>query len=64
MLHRRTASGETAEAEAGDEEDSARGRLAGGGGGDDPERSSGEDSVNQDLVHLFIFIQKLRQLST
>lgn len=45
MLQRKTASAETAEAEAGDEEDSARGRLAGGGGGDDPDRSSGADSA-------------------
>ena len=53
MLQRKTASAETAEAEAGEEaEDSARGRLAGGGGGDEPERSSGDDSAGAALHFL------------
>ena len=58
MLQRKTASAETAaEAEAGDEEDSARGRLAGGGGGgDDPERSSGDDSAGRAFNLFLVFL--------
>ena len=57
MLQRKTASAETAaEAEAGDEEDSVRGRLDGGGGGDDPERSSGDDSAGRAFNLFLVFL--------
>ena len=64
MLHRKTASAEVATAAAadtdpGDEEDSARGLLAGdgGGGGDEPERSRGDDSAGAKFNTSLIFRQ-------